>query len=49
MGYIDNVYGYLPTKAMLAEGGYEVRGFMKPFGIKGEFVANIDEIIIESL
>jgi hypothetical protein len=49
VGYIDNVYGYLPTKAMLAEGGYEVRGFMKPFGIKGEFVANIDEIIIESL
>lgn len=49
VGYIDNVYGYLPTKAMLAEGGYEVRGFMKSFGIKGEFVANIDEIIIESL
>lgn len=49
VGYIDNVYGYLPTQAMLVEGGYEVKGFMKLFGIKGEFVANIDEIILESL
>jgi hypothetical protein len=49
VGYIDNVYGYLPTKAMLADGGYEVREFMKPFGIKGEFVANIEEIIIKAV
>jgi hypothetical protein len=49
VGYIDSVYGYLPTKAMLAEGGYEVKGFMRSFGIVGEFVADIDEIILKSL
>jgi hypothetical protein len=49
VGYIDSVYGYLPTKAMLAEGGYEVSGFMRPFGIEGSFVADIDETIIKSL
>jgi len=49
VGYIDNVFGYLPTKAMLAEGGYEVSGFMRPFGIEGSFVAEIEETIIRSL
>jgi hypothetical protein len=46
LGYIDSVYGYLPTTAMLAEGGYEVSGFMQSFGIKGEYIHNIEEIII---
>jgi neutral ceramidase len=45
VGYIDRVFGYLPTQAMLPEGGYEVTEFQDSFGIKGEFVANLDEII----
>ncbi len=45
VGYIDSVFGYLPTQAMLREGGYEVAGFRKLFGIKGEFVGNIEEVI----
>ena len=49
VGYIDSVYGYLPTTAMLAEGGYEVSGFMRSFGIKGESIANIEEIIIKAV
>jgi hypothetical protein len=36
---------YLPTAAMLCEGGYEVEGFREPFGIKGEFVNNLEEVI----
>jgi len=49
VGYIDSVFGYLPTDSMLPEGGYEVDGFKHPFGIKGEFVANLEEIITKSI
>jgi hypothetical protein len=45
VGYIDSVFGYLPTAAMLCEGGYEVEGFREPFGIRGEFVNNLEEVI----
>lgn len=45
VGYVDSVFGYLPTQAMLSEGGYEVTGFRKRFGIKGEFVGNLEEVI----
>lgn len=37
VGYIDDVFGYLPTDAMLAEGGYEVDGFLEDFGLSGGF------------
>lgn len=49
VGYVDSVFGYLPTQAMLSEGGYEVTGFQRSFGIKGEFVADLDKIIIKSI
>lgn len=49
VGYIDSVFGYLPTQSMLSEGGYEVTGFRGAFGIKGEFVANIEEVVSELL
>ena len=45
VGYIDSVFGYLPTQSMLPEGGYEVTGFRQPFGIKGEFVPNLEEVV----
>jgi hypothetical protein len=45
VGYIDSVFGYLPTQAMLREGGYEVSGFRKAFGIRGEFVGNLEDVI----
>jgi hypothetical protein len=45
VGYIDSVFGYLPTQAMLCEGGYEVSGFRKAFGIKGEFVGNVEQVV----
>jgi hypothetical protein len=31
--------------SMLLEGGYEVTEFKDPFGIKGGFVPNLEEII----
>jgi neutral ceramidase len=45
VGYIDSVFGYLPTQSMLKDGGYEVTGFHQAFGIKGEFVENLEEVI----
>ncbi len=47
VGYIDSVFGYLPTDSMLREGGYEVTGFREPFGIQGEFVGNLEQIVEE--
>jgi len=34
VGCIDHVWGYAPTEAMLAEGGYEARGFCSHFGVE---------------
>jgi neutral ceramidase len=45
VGYIDQVFGYLPTQAMIAEGGYEVTEFKPQFGVKGQFTTNTEEII----
>jgi hypothetical protein len=49
VGYIDSVFGYLPMQSMLSEGGYEVTGFRRPFGIKGDFVANLEKVVVELL
>jgi neutral ceramidase len=35
VGYIDDVYGYLPTARMLREGGYEADWFLRPFALRG--------------
>jgi hypothetical protein len=32
---------------MLSEGGYEVTGFRRAFGVKGEFVADLERVIAE--
>jgi hypothetical protein len=36
-GYLGAVFGYLPTAAQIAEGGYEVEGFQPFFGLSGDF------------
>ena len=43
VGYIDEVYGYLPTERMLHEGGYEARWFLAPFALKGPLNPAIEE------
>ncbi len=35
IGYTDHVFGYLPTEAMLEEGGYEAQGFVRWFEMDG--------------
>lgn len=32
VGYLGDVFGYLPSEQQVREGGYEVHGFMRPFG-----------------
>ena len=38
-GYLGTVYGYLPTPRQICEGGYEVTGFQRLFGLSGNFDA----------
>jgi hypothetical protein len=48
VGYIDSVFGYLPTVAMLGDRGYEDWHFMRSFGLEGTFRRNIDQVVEES-
>lgn len=34
VGCIDDTFGYIPTTTMIAEGGYESRGFCRYFGVE---------------
>jgi hypothetical protein len=36
-GYLGALFGYLPTAAQVPEGGYEVEGFQRLFGLSGRF------------
>jgi len=45
VGYIDTVFGYLPTTAMLGERGYEDSGFMEAFGLHGRLRPDLEEIV----
>ena len=48
-GYLEDVYGYLPTKKQLTEGGYEAIGFQNSFDcgeLVGEGVDKVSQILI---
>jgi hypothetical protein len=40
VGYLGEVFGYLPTAVQAKEGGYEVEGFQPLFGLSGHFEAD---------
>ncbi len=42
VGYEGDVFGYLPTDAMISEGGYEGGGFIPLFHLDGYLVRNVD-------
>lgn len=46
VGYIDTVFGYLPTAAMLGERGYEDSGFMEAFGLRGRLRPDLEELVL---
>jgi hypothetical protein len=46
-GYLGALFGYLPTRAQIGEGGYEVTGFQPLFGLSGEFLSErIDAAVV---
>jgi hypothetical protein len=49
VGYIDEVYGYLPTARMLHEGGYEASWFLQPFALEGPMNPRIEDSCLAAL
>ncbi len=45
IGCADSVFGYLPVDEMIGDGGYEVRGFLRRFGLGGKFRRDISETV----
>jgi len=45
VGCTDDVFGYLPVDDMIAGGGYEVKGFLRRFGLGGRFRRDICEVV----
>jgi hypothetical protein len=46
LGYEGDVFGYLPTDAMVAEGGYEPKQSLPAFNLTGRFRQGIDQKIV---
>jgi len=49
VGYIDEVYGYLPTARMLREGGYEGSWFLRPFALEGPLNPRLEDHCVAAL
>jgi hypothetical protein len=45
-GYVDTVFGYLPTDRMVRFGGYEVGGFCEYFGWPGRFTEAVEDVVM---
>ena len=45
-GYSNEVFAYIPSERVLAEGGYEAGGAMKYFGIHGPFKPGVEDRVI---
>jgi hypothetical protein len=45
-GYCNEVFAYLPSERVLAEGGYEGGGAMKYFGWHGPFQPGVEERVV---
>jgi hypothetical protein len=48
-GYIDDVFGYLPTEQMREEGGYEAEDFFAAFGLSGKFKGGIEQRVLSAV
>lgn len=45
IGCIEDVFGYLPADEMISGGGYEVRGFLRRFGLRGRFRKDVCGVV----
>lgn len=48
-GYLAGRPTYLPTAAVIAEGGYEAQGFLAPFCMSGAFVPDLEATVVAAL
>ncbi len=48
-GYSNDVFGYVPSRRVLEEGGYEASGAMRYTRLPGPFALNVEEIIIDAV
>ena len=48
VGCLSGTFGYIPTSAMIKEGGYESNGFLKLFSLNGKFRNDIQSTFLES-
>ncbi len=46
-GYCNDVFGYLPSARVLAEGGYETRGLIS--GGAGFFAPQVERVVVEKV
>jgi hypothetical protein len=49
VGCVGDVYGYLPTRRMVREGGYEAEEFFEPFGLKGRFRISAEQAVTDAM
>ncbi len=49
VGYLDQVFGYLPTDEMVQNGGYEVDGFAPWFGLSGKFIPELEGHVLNAV
>jgi hypothetical protein len=47
IGYLGDVFGYLPTDEQILQGGYEVEGFRELFGLSGRFIGRNNAVVAE--
>jgi len=48
-GYLGDPFGYWPCDRDRPYGGYEVRYFIKPFGLAGPLLPNLDALFVEGM
>ena len=48
-GYSNEVMCYIPSKRVLAEGGYEAVDSMVYYGQPGPFTADVEEMIFDAI
>jgi hypothetical protein len=49
VGYLGDVFGYLPSQDQVREGGYEAGGFFGPFSLGGRFRPGFERRLRETL
>jgi len=48
-GYSNDVFGYLPSRKVLEEGGYEGGGAMRYTTLPGPFAPNVETLVVEKV